>query len=147
MFGLMGLPGGNRSFGKSRLAAIRSHQKVAAILLTISNWRHTFVAHSQNITMTNLDMNATSSSQWSTVNTDGFDSWNSKDIVIKNWVVTCGDVSCPLPPSHTFHPARQIAIMILTSLGLYIRQRQQQQHPRPERNMLRVGRNVHRLNG
>lgn len=38
-------------------------------------------------------MNATSSSQWNTVNTDGFDSWNSKDIVIKNWVVTCGDVS------------------------------------------------------
>lgn len=54
--------------------------------------RHTFVAHSENITMTNLDMNATSSSQWSTVNTDGFDSWNSKNIVIKNWVVTCGDV-------------------------------------------------------
>ncbi|KAF2648859.1 glycoside hydrolase family 28 protein [Lophiostoma macrostomum CBS 122681] len=52
---------------------------------------HTFVAYSQNITMTNLDMNATSNSQWSTVNTDGFDSWNSKDITIKNWVVTCGD--------------------------------------------------------
>jgi len=41
--------------------------------------------------MTNLDMNATSNSQWSTVNTDGTDTWNSKDIVIKNWVVTCGD--------------------------------------------------------
>lgn len=52
---------------------------------------HTFVAHSQNITMTNLDMNATSSSQWNTVNTDGFDSWNSRNIVIKNWVVTSGD--------------------------------------------------------
>ena len=38
-------------------------------------------------------MNATSSSQWGTVNTDGFDSWNSQDIVLKNWVVTCGDVS------------------------------------------------------
>lgn len=43
--------------------------------------------------MTNLDMNATSTSQWNTVNTDGFDSWNSKDIVIKNWKVKCGDVS------------------------------------------------------
>ncbi|KAJ4363130.1 hypothetical protein N0V83_010250 [Neocucurbitaria cava] len=41
--------------------------------------------------MTNLDMNATSATQWSTVNTDGFDSWNSKDIVLKNWTVTCGD--------------------------------------------------------
>lgn len=45
--------------------------------------------------MTNLDMNATSNSQWNTVNTDGFDSWNSKDIVLKNWVVTCGDVCYP----------------------------------------------------
>lgn len=54
--------------------------------------RHTFVAHSQNVTMTNLDMNATSNSQWNTVNTDGIDTWNSKDVTIKNWVVTCGDV-------------------------------------------------------
>lgn len=44
--------------------------------------------------MTNLDMNSTSNSQWSTVNTDGVDTWNSKDIVISNWTVTCGDVSC-----------------------------------------------------
>ncbi|PVI00625.1 glycoside hydrolase family 28 protein [Periconia macrospinosa] len=52
---------------------------------------HTFVAYSQNVTMTNLDMSAVSNSQWNTVNTDGFDSWNSKDITIKNWSVTCGD--------------------------------------------------------
>ena len=45
--------------------------------------------------MTNLDMKAVSNSQWNTVNTDGFDSWNSQDIVLKNWVVTCGDVSVP----------------------------------------------------
>jgi hypothetical protein len=66
--------------------------------------------------MTNLDMNATSSSQWGTVNTDGFDSWNSQDIVLKNWVVTCGDVSphCPLLYS----------ISYMTE-GLHIRQRQQ----------------------
>lgn len=43
--------------------------------------------------MTNLDMNSTSNSQWSTVNTDGVDTWNSKDVVISNWTVTCGDVS------------------------------------------------------
>ncbi|KAG4217668.1 hypothetical protein PC116_g33852, partial [Phytophthora cactorum] len=41
--------------------------------------------------MTNLDMNSTSNSQWSTVNTDGTDTWNSKDVFIKNWTVTCGD--------------------------------------------------------
>lgn len=47
--------------------------------------------------MTNLDMNSTSNSQWSTVNTDGVDTWNSKDVVISNWTVTCGDVSCQRP--------------------------------------------------
>ncbi|KAI1491079.1 pectin lyase fold/virulence factor [Biscogniauxia mediterranea] len=41
--------------------------------------------------MTNLDMNSTSNSQWSTVNTDGVDTWNSKDVYISNWTVTCGD--------------------------------------------------------
>jgi galacturan 1,4-alpha-galacturonidase len=58
-----------------------------------SQFWHTFVAHSQNVTMTNLDMKSTSNSQWSTVNTDGVDTWNSKDVVIANWTVTCGDVS------------------------------------------------------
>lgn len=57
-----------------------------------SQFWHTFVAYSQNVTMTNLDMNSTSSSQWSTVNTDGVDTWNSRDVVIANWTVTCGDV-------------------------------------------------------
>ncbi|KAI1462323.1 glycoside hydrolase family 28 protein [Annulohypoxylon moriforme] len=52
---------------------------------------HTFIAYSENITMTNLDMNSTSNSQWSTVNTDGTDTWNSKDVYIRNWTVTCGD--------------------------------------------------------
>ncbi|KAI0381790.1 glycoside hydrolase family 28 protein [Hypomontagnella monticulosa] len=66
------------------------------VLIDGITWRqaqfwHTFVAYSENITMTNLDMNATSNSQWSTVNTDGTDTWNSKDVFIKNWTVTCGD--------------------------------------------------------
>jgi galacturan 1,4-alpha-galacturonidase len=50
------------------------------------------VAYSKNVTMTNLNMNSTSNSQWKTVNTDGVDTWNSQDIVISNWVVSCGDV-------------------------------------------------------
>ena len=63
--------------------------------------------------MTNLDMNATSNSQWNTVNTDGIDTvswlgesipcefrytnisppyqWNSNNIFLQNWTVTCGD--------------------------------------------------------
>lgn len=70
-----------------------------------SQFWHTFVAHSRNVTMTNLDMNTTSSNSNSAVNTDGFDSWNSRDIFIKNWVVTCGDVSNSIlerGPSQTF---------------------------------------------
>jgi hypothetical protein len=74
--------------------------------LNIEN-RHTFVAHSQNIAMTNLDMNATSNSQYKTVNTDGTDTWNSKDIVISNWTVTCGDVrECQVPLKYI--PSRSI---------------------------------------
>ncbi|SPO06272.1 uncharacterized protein DNG_08961 [Cephalotrichum gorgonifer] len=56
-----------------------------------SQFWNTFIAHSQNITMTNIDMNSTSASQWGTVNTDGTDTWNSRDVVLKNWTVTCGD--------------------------------------------------------
>ncbi|KAL2107522.1 hypothetical protein VUR80DRAFT_5116 [Thermomyces stellatus] len=56
-----------------------------------SQFWHTFVAYSQNVTMTNLDMNTTSNSQWSAVNTDGVDTWNSENVVIRNWTVTCGD--------------------------------------------------------
>ncbi|KAI0011167.1 glycoside hydrolase family 28 protein [Xylariaceae sp. FL0662B] len=66
------------------------------VLIDGITWRqsqfwHTFVAHSDNITMTNLDMNSTSNSQWSTVNTDGTDTWNSNNVYISNWTVTCGD--------------------------------------------------------
>lgn len=74
-----------------------------------SQFWHTFIAHSTNITMTNIDTNSTSATQWSTVNTDGTDTWNSKDIVLKNWTVTCGDVSFsdtppPPPPFPPFPP-------------------------------------------
>ena len=57
---------------------------------------HTFVAYSQNVTMTNLDMATWSTSGQSSVNTDGTNTWNSKDITISNWTVKCGDVCCPL---------------------------------------------------
>lgn len=79
------------------------------ILIDGITWRqsqfwHTFVAHSQNVTMTNLDMNTTSNSRWSAVNTDGTDTWNSRDIFISNWTVTCGDVSS----SPLFYPLHLI---------------------------------------
>lgn len=60
---------------------------------------HTFVAHSQNVTMTNLDMETYSKNSQSSQNTDGTNTWNSKDVTIANWTVKCGDVSrapsCP----------------------------------------------------
>ena len=58
---------------------------------------HTFVAYSQNVTMTNLDMSTFSTSGQSSVNTDGTNTWNSKDITISNWTVKCGDVGLPFP--------------------------------------------------
>lgn len=71
------------------------------ILVDGITWRmaqfwHTFVAHSQNVTMTNLDMETYSKNGQSSQNTDGTNTWNSKDIRIANWTVKCGDVSCPL---------------------------------------------------
>ncbi|KAH9901873.1 glycoside hydrolase family 28 protein [Xylariomycetidae sp. FL2044] len=64
---------------------------IDGIRWTQAQFWHTFVAYSSNITMTNLDMNATSHSQWNTVNTDGIDTWNSHDVYVANWTVTCGD--------------------------------------------------------
>lgn len=40
--------------------------------------------------MTNITINATSNSEWSTVNTDGTDTWNSDNIYLEKWVVTNG---------------------------------------------------------
>ena len=79
--------------------------RAANVLLDGITWRqsqfwHTFVAHSTNVTMTNLHMNTTSNSQWKAVNTDGAGTWNSKDIHMANWTVQCGDVSgLPHSPS------------------------------------------------
>ncbi|KAL2128900.1 hypothetical protein VTI74DRAFT_8495 [Chaetomium olivicolor] len=52
---------------------------------------HTFIAHSKNVTITNLNMNTFSTSQHSSVNTDGTNTWNSQDVTISNWTVKCGD--------------------------------------------------------
>ncbi|PGG99935.1 hypothetical protein AJ79_08372 [Helicocarpus griseus UAMH5409] len=66
------------------------------VLIDSLTWRqpqfwHSFIAYSTNITMTNLDMSAISNSQWTTVNTDGTNTWKSSNVVISNWTVTSGD--------------------------------------------------------
>ncbi|KAL2263596.1 hypothetical protein VTK26DRAFT_6063 [Humicola hyalothermophila] len=64
---------------------------VDGIIWRMAQFWHTFVAHSQNVTMTNLDMDTYSQNSQSSVNTDGTNTWNSRDIVIKNWTVRSGD--------------------------------------------------------
>lgn len=51
---------------------------------------HSFVSHSQNVTMSNIYMNSTSNNEWFTVNTDGTDTWNSRDVFFYNWTVQGG---------------------------------------------------------
>ncbi|KAK4553967.1 hypothetical protein LTR86_008808 [Recurvomyces mirabilis] len=51
----------------------------------------TFVTYSQNVTMKDVYVNGTSNSRWNTVNTDGSDTWNSRDILMENWTVVTGD--------------------------------------------------------
>jgi polygalacturonase len=49
----------------------------------------TFVSYSKNVSITNLFVNATSDDQWGTVNTDGYDSWNSVRCLSKTqWSLT-----------------------------------------------------------
>lgn len=51
----------------------------------------TFVSRSKNVSITNFYVNATSNDEWGTVNTDGYDSWNSEDLLVENAVVSSGD--------------------------------------------------------
>ena len=50
-----------------------------------------FVSHSQNVSFTNLFVNATSDNVWPTFNTDGYNSWNSRDLLVENASITNGD--------------------------------------------------------
>ncbi|KAJ5134245.1 hypothetical protein N7448_000731 [Penicillium atrosanguineum] len=51
----------------------------------------TFVSYSKNVSITNLYVNATSNDQWGTVNTDGYDSWNSDTLLVENAVIVNQD--------------------------------------------------------
>ncbi|GLI79733.1 hypothetical protein PoHVEF18_008074 [Penicillium ochrochloron] len=51
----------------------------------------TFVWQSKNVSIMNFFVNATSDDEWSTVNTDGYDSWNSDTLLVENAVVTNSD--------------------------------------------------------
>lgn len=51
----------------------------------------TFVWQSTNVSLTNYFANATSDDEWGTVNTDGYDSWQSSNLLIENATITNGD--------------------------------------------------------
>jgi polygalacturonase len=64
------------------------------------NWTHgqfwhSFISHSENVTMSNIYMSSVSDDTWFTVNTDGTDTWNSKDISFYNWTVNGGGFFSP----------------------------------------------------
>lgn len=69
---------------------------IDGITWRMAQFWHTFIAHSQNVTMTNMDMSTWTNSQYKSVNTDGTNTWNSRDVRIANWTVKCGDVSAYL---------------------------------------------------
>lgn len=51
----------------------------------------TFVWQSTNVSLTNLFVNATSDDEWGTMNTDGYDSWRSSDLLVENATIINGD--------------------------------------------------------
>lgn len=61
-----------------------------------SQFWHSFVSFSQNVTMSNIFMNSTSSNGNNIVNTDGSDTWNSRDVKYYNWTVQNGEPLDPL---------------------------------------------------
>lgn len=49
------------------------------------------VSYSSNILLEDIYVNSTSNSEWSTLNTDGADTWRSDNITFRRWSVTNGD--------------------------------------------------------
>jgi galacturan 1,4-alpha-galacturonidase len=59
-----------------------------------------FVWQSRNVSLVNYYSNATSDDQYSTTNTDGYDSWNSDTMLIENATITTDD-DCVAPKGNT----------------------------------------------
>ncbi|KAJ5191350.1 uncharacterized protein N7498_010335 [Penicillium cinerascens] len=84
----------------------------------------TFVSYSKNVSITNLFVNATSDDQWGTVNTDGYDSWNSDSLLVENAVVTNQDDCIAVKGNTTNLMVRNITCygnygMAIGSVGQY----------------------------
>lgn len=59
-----------------------------------------FVWRSKNVSLVNYYSNATSDDQYSTTNTDGYDSWNSDTLLIENATIATDD-DCVAPKGNT----------------------------------------------
>jgi galacturan 1,4-alpha-galacturonidase len=85
----------------------------------------TFISYSSNITMRNIFVNATSNSKWGTDNTDGSDTWNSRDILMENWFVQNGDDCIAAKGNTTNLTVRNVTCiggtgMTIGSVGQYL---------------------------
>ncbi|EPS34321.1 putative rhamnogalacturonan alpha-L-rhamnopyranohydrolase [Penicillium oxalicum 114-2] len=84
----------------------------------------TFVWQSRNVSITNFYVNATSNDEWGTVNTDGYDSWNSHDLLVENAVVSNQDDCIAVKGNTTNLLVRNVVChrgfgMAIGSLGQY----------------------------
>lgn len=84
----------------------------------------TFVSHSYNVSLTNFYMSATSNDEWGTVNTDGYDSWNSDLLLVENAYITSGDDCIAVKGNTTNLTVRNVICnwgfgMAIGSLGQY----------------------------
>jgi len=58
-----------------------------------SQFWSTAITHSENLLLEDIYVNSTSNSTWSTINTDGTDTFYSNNITFRRWSVTNGDDS------------------------------------------------------
>ncbi|KAJ5238801.1 hypothetical protein N7468_003420 [Penicillium chermesinum] len=84
----------------------------------------TFVSHSYNVSITNFYVSAISNDEWGTVNTDGYDSWNSDTLLVENAYITNGDDCIAVKGNTTNLTVRNVVCnwgfgMAVGSLGQY----------------------------
>ncbi|OAA51954.1 Pectin lyase fold protein [Metarhizium rileyi] len=101
-----------------------SHSVIRNLRFVQSQMWTMAVTHSHAVELTDIYVNSTSSSQWSTLNTDGCDTVYSDDITFRRWFVKNGDDAIALKGNSSrisvydseFHDGQGVAI---GSMGQY----------------------------
>jgi polygalacturonase len=109
----------NINFRQLSNSAVRNMRFVQSQMWTMA------VTYSKTVSFDNIYVNSTSSSQWSTLNTDGCDTVNSDDISFRRWFVKNGDDAIALKGNSSnisvydseFHDGQGVAI---GSMGQYV---------------------------